>query len=195
MGGEIRPLILARSNVAPAAAHGEEGTVLAFTKLQRVPLHNIIETGVPLNSSSLPHSANAVLFLACSKKAQVHITIGINNVSSFPFKVTRDNLLLRMTEAEFDAVVDTNLKSVFNYTKAVLRTMLKQKYGKIVNIASVVGLIGNPGQSNYAASKAGVIGFTKSIAKEVASRNITVNAVAPGFIQTEMTDKLNEKQK
>jgi 3-oxoacyl-[acyl-carrier protein] reductase len=118
------------------------------------------------------------------------VDILVNNAG-----ITRDNLLLRMTEAEFDAVVDTNLKSVFNYTKAVLRTMLKQKYGKIVNITSVVGMIGNPGQSNYAASKAGVIGFTKSIAKEVASRNITVNAVAPGFIQTEMTDKLNEKQK
>ncbi len=108
--------------------------------------------------------------------------------------ITRDNLLLRMEEKDFDTVIDVNLKSVFNYTKAVLRPMIKQKYGRIVNIASVVGLIGNAGQANYSASKAGVIGFTKSMAKELASRNITVNAVAPGFIETEMTAKLNDIQ-
>jgi 3-oxoacyl-[acyl-carrier protein] reductase len=100
-----------------------------------------------------------------------------------------------MSEKEFDDVININLKSVFNYSKAVLKPMIKQRYGRIVNIASVVGLIGNPGQSNYVASKAGVIGFTKSLARELASRNITVNAVAPGFIKTEMTDKLNEEQK
>jgi len=100
-----------------------------------------------------------------------------------------------MDEKDFDSVINVNLKSVFNYTKAVLKPMIKQKYGRIVNIASVVGLIGNAGQSNYAASKAGVIGFTKSMAKELASRNITVNAVAPGFIETEMTAKLNETQR
>jgi 3-oxoacyl-[acyl-carrier protein] reductase len=109
--------------------------------------------------------------------------------------ITKDNLLLRMSEKEFDDVININLKSVFNYSKAVLKPMIKQRYGRIVNIASVVGLIGNPGQSNYVASKAGVIGFTKSLARELASRNITVNAVAPGFIKTEMTDKLNEEQK
>jgi 3-oxoacyl-[acyl-carrier protein] reductase len=100
-----------------------------------------------------------------------------------------------MDEKDFDSVININLKSVFNYTKAVLKPMIKQKYGRIVNIASVVGLIGNAGQANYAASKAGVIGFTKSMAKELASRNITVNAVAPGFIETEMTAKLNENQR
>lgn len=118
------------------------------------------------------------------------VDILVNNAG-----ITRDNLLLRMSEEEFDSVIDVNLKSVYNYTKAVLRPMIKQKYGKIVNIASVVGLIGNPGQSNYAASKAGVIGFTKAMAKELASRNINVNAVAPGFIETEMTAKLNESQR
>ena len=118
------------------------------------------------------------------------IDILVNNAG-----ITRDNLLLRMSEKEFDDVITINLKSVFNYTKAVLRPMIKQRYGKIVNIASVVGLIGNAGQSNYSASKAGVIGFTKSMARELASRNINVNAIAPGFIQTAMTDKLTDEQK
>ncbi|GAB6282343.1 MAG: 3-oxoacyl-[acyl-carrier-protein] reductase [Ignavibacterium sp.] len=118
------------------------------------------------------------------------LDILINNAG-----ITKDNLLLRMSEEDFDKVINANLKSVFNYTKTALKPMLNQKYGKIINITSVVGLIGNPGQSNYAASKAGIIGFTKSIAKEVASRNINVNAIAPGFIETEMTDKLNDKQK
>ncbi|MEW6701941.1 MAG: SDR family oxidoreductase, partial [Bacteroidota bacterium] len=106
-----------------------------------------------------------------------------------------DNLLLRMTEQNFDSVINANLKSVFNYTKAILKPMLGQRCGKIVNISSVVGIIGNPGQANYVASKAGVIGLTKSNAKELASRNINVNAVAPGFIETDMTDKLNDQQK
>jgi len=108
--------------------------------------------------------------------------------------ITKDNLLLRMTEKDFDDVIGTNLKSVFNYTKAVVKSMVSQRYGRIINISSVVGLIGNAGQSNYSASKAGIIGFTKSMARELASRGITVNAVAPGFIQTDMTSKLNEEQ-
>ena len=95
-----------------------------------------------------------------------------------------------MTEKDFDDVINANLKSVFNYTKAVIKHMIKQRYGRIVNIASVVGIIGNPGQANYAASKAGVIGFTKSMARELASRNITVNAVAPGYIETDMTKQI-----
>jgi 3-oxoacyl-[acyl-carrier protein] reductase len=117
------------------------------------------------------------------------IDILVNNAG-----ITKDNLLLRMSEKEFDDVININLKSVFNYTKAALKPMIKQRFGKIVNIASVVGLIGNAGQSNYVASKAGVIGFTKAMARELASRNINVNAVAPGFIQTDMTKKLNEDQ-
>lgn len=118
------------------------------------------------------------------------VDILVNNAG-----ITRDNLLLRMSEKEFDDVININLKSVFNYTKAVLKPMIQQKYGRIINIASVVGMIGNAGQANYAASKAGVIGFTKSTAREVASRGITVNAVAPGFIETNMTAKLNDKQR
>ncbi len=118
------------------------------------------------------------------------VDILVNNAG-----ITRDNLLLRMTEKDFDDVISANLKSVFNYTKAILKPMIKQRYGRIVNIASVVGLIGNPGQANYVASKAGVIGFTKAMARELASRNITVNAVAPGFIETSMTQKLDEKQR
>lgn len=106
--------------------------------------------------------------------------------------ITRDNLLMRMKEEEFDEVIDTNLKGVFLCTKAVTRQMMRQKSGRIINIASIVGVAGNPGQANYVAAKAGVIGLTKTTAKELASRNILVNAVAPGFITTDMTDKLPE---
>ena len=109
--------------------------------------------------------------------------------------VTKDGLLMRMSEQDWDEVITTNLKSVFNFTKAACRQMMSQQSGKIINISSVVGVVGNAGQSNYVASKAGVIGFTKSIAKELASRNVQVNAIAPGFIETDMTEKLNEKQK
>jgi 3-oxoacyl-[acyl-carrier protein] reductase len=107
--------------------------------------------------------------------------------------VTRDGLLMRMSEADWDAVLDTNLKGAFLFTKALARAMIKQRYGRIVNIASIIGLTGNAGQSNYAASKAGLIGFTKSVARELASRNITANAIAPGFIETDMTAALNDE--
>jgi 3-oxoacyl-[acyl-carrier protein] reductase len=109
--------------------------------------------------------------------------------------ITRDTLLLRMKEADWDAVLDTNLASVFRLSKAVLRGMMKARAGRIVSITSVVGLTGNPGQANYAAAKAGIIGFTKSLAREVGSRGITVNAVAPGFIDTDMTRALAEPQR
>ncbi|GGC90640.1 3-oxoacyl-[acyl-carrier-protein] reductase FabG [Thalassobacillus devorans] len=109
--------------------------------------------------------------------------------------ITKDNLLMRMKEEEFDQVIDTNLKGVFLTTKAVTRQMMKQKSGRIINIASIVGVSGNPGQANYVAAKAGVIGMTKSNAKELATRNILVNAVAPGFITTDMTDELTEEQR
>jgi 3-oxoacyl-[acyl-carrier protein] reductase len=118
------------------------------------------------------------------------IDVLINNAG-----ITRDTLLMRMTEEQWDLVIAVNLKSVFNLTKAVLMTMIKQKSGSIVNMSSVVGVSGNAGQSNYSASKAGIIGFTKSIAKEVGSRNIRCNAIAPGFILTEMTEKLPENVK
>ncbi|MEK7191196.1 MAG: 3-oxoacyl-ACP reductase FabG [Pseudomonadota bacterium] len=106
--------------------------------------------------------------------------------------ITRDNLLLRMSEEEWDAILDTNLKSVFRMTKACLRAMTKARKGRIISISSVVGATGNPGQVNYAAAKAGIVGFTKALAREVGSRNITVNAVAPGFIDTDMTRALPE---
>lgn len=109
--------------------------------------------------------------------------------------ITKDNLLMRMKEEEFDDVVSTNLKGVFLCTKAVARQMMKQRAGRIINVASIVGVSGNPGQANYVAAKAGVIGLTKTTAKEFASRNILVNAVAPGFIATDMTDQLTEEQK
>jgi 3-oxoacyl-[acyl-carrier protein] reductase len=118
------------------------------------------------------------------------IDILVNNAC-----ITRDNLLLRMKEADWDAVINTNLKGIFNCTKLVSRIMMKQKTGKIVNMTSVVGIMGNAGQSNYAAAKAGVIGFTKSMAKELASRNIIVNAIAPGFISTDMTAVLSDQVK
>ncbi len=118
------------------------------------------------------------------------IDILVNNAG-----ITKDTLLMRMTEDQWDAVIAVNLKSVFNLTKAVLQTMLKQKNGSIINMSSVVGVSGNAGQSNYSASKAGIIGFTKSVAKEVGSRNIRCNSIAPGFIITEMTDKLPEDVK
>ncbi len=109
--------------------------------------------------------------------------------------ITRDMLLMRMSEEDWDLVINVNLKSVFNYTKAAIRPMMNQKYGKIINISSVVGVMGNAGQSNYSASKAGIVGFTKSIAKEVASRKINVNAIAPGYVETAMTAKLTEDQR
>ena len=116
------------------------------------------------------------------------IDVLVNNAG-----ITKDNLLMRMSEEDFDRVLEVNLKSIFNMTKAVQRTMLKQRSGSIVNMTSVVGVKGNAGQSNYAASKAGVIGFTKSIALELGSRNIRCNAIAPGFIETEMTENLGEE--
>ncbi len=109
--------------------------------------------------------------------------------------ITRDNLILRMKEEEWDAVLAVNLKGAYNCIRAVSKAMVKQRFGRIINISSVVGVMGNPGQANYVASKAGLIGLTKSVARELASRNITVNAVAPGFIQTEMTESLPTKVK
>lgn len=116
------------------------------------------------------------------------LDIVVNNAG-----ITRDNLVMRMKDEDWDAVLNVNLKGAFNITRAVLRHMLKARYGRIVNISSVIGLRGNAGQANYAAAKAGLIGFTKSVAREVGSRNITVNAVAPGFILTEMTKELSQE--
>lgn len=118
------------------------------------------------------------------------IDILVNNAG-----ITRDNLLMRMSEEDWDAVMDNNLKSIFNFTKNIMRPMLKARGGSIINVSSIVGLKGNAGQANYAASKSGIIGFTQSIAQEVGSRNIRCNAIAPGFIATDMTEKLDDKVK
>lgn len=140
------------------------------------------------------YQCNVADFEACEKLMKDvmgrrgRIDILVNNAG-----ITRDNLLMRMPEEDFDAVLSTNLKGTFHTMRLVSRQMLKQKSGRIINMASVVGVAGNAGQANYAASKAGVIGMTKSAAKELASRGITVNAVAPGFIETDMTGKLGDK--
>ena len=126
----------------------------------------------------------------CAKNKFGKIDIMVNNAG-----ITKDTLLLRMKEEDFDSVINVNLKGVFNCLKAITPVMVKQKEGKIINLSSVVGLVGNAGQVNYAASKAGVIGMTKSLAKEIGSRGITVNAVAPGFIETDLTDVLGDRFK
>jgi 3-oxoacyl-[acyl-carrier protein] reductase len=123
-------------------------------------------------------------------KAFGRIDILVNNAG-----VTRDDLILRMSEDEWDTVIDTNLKGTFSVTKAAIRPMIRQRFGRIISVSSVAGIVGNAGQSNYSAAKAGMIGFTKAIAKEVASRNITANIIAPGFIDTEMTASLTDAQR
>ncbi len=122
------------------------------------------------------------------KLGTIHILV--NNAG-----INRDSLLLRMEEKDWDEVLSVNLKGVFNCSKAVIRYMMKERWGRIINISSIIGIIGNPGQANYAASKAGIIGFTKSLAREVASRNITVNVIAPGYIETPMTERLPQEIK
>lgn len=139
--------------------------------------------------------ADVTDFERCSEVADAvakefgKVDILVNNAG-----ITDDNLIMRMKKEAWDSVLDINLTGIFNMCKAVIRPMLKKRYGRIINLSSVVGITGNPGQVNYASAKAGIIGFTKSLAKEVAARNITVNAIAPGFIASEMTDKLTEDQ-
>lgn len=130
-------------------------------------------------------SANQIVTAVLEKWGAIDVLV--NNAG-----ITRDGLMLRLSEEDWDLVIDTNLKSVFNFCKAVYRPMMKQRKGKIINMSSIVGIVGNPGQTNYAASKAGIIGFTKSLAKELGSRGITVNVVAPGYVETEMTAVLPE---
>ena len=177
---------------AIAMKYALEGASIAITNitedeeflntLDEMKAHNVDIRGYISNVSSFRDSQRVVDEII---KDFGKIDILVNNAG-----ITKDTLLMRMTEDQWDAVISVNLKSVFNLTKAVLQAMLKQKNGSIINMSSVVGVSGNAGQSNYSASKAGIIGFTKSVAKELGSRNIRCNAIAPGFILTEMTDKL-----
>jgi 3-oxoacyl-[acyl-carrier protein] reductase len=153
----------------------------------------LAEAGVKGKGAALEVREQAqvdALIAEIEKEFGVAVTILVNNAG-----ITRDNLAMRMKDDEWDAVIDTNLKAVFRLSKAVMRGMMKARNGRIINITSVVGHAGNPGQANYCASKAGVSGMTRSLARELGSRNITVNCVAPGFIDTDMTKALDEKQK
>lgn len=160
---------------------------LARQTADEVRQHNVSAESYTVDVSDTEAVRGAVTSII-SQFSRVDILV--NNAG-----ITRDGLLLTMSEKDWDLVLSVNLKSIFNFTKAVARQMIKQKQGAIVNVSSVVGLMGNGGQVNYSASKAGVLGITKSSAKELASRNIRVNAVAPGYIQTPMTDKLDDKAK
>jgi len=179
---------------AIAIKFAEEGANVAFTDLNYDD--NMKATEAELNALGIKakgYASNAASFEDSEKLIEKVVTdferidILVNNAG-----ITRDNLLMRMQEQDWDIVMTVNLKSVFNLTKAVQRVMMKQRYGSIINMSSVVGVEGNAGQSNYSASKAGMIGFTKSIAQELGSRNIRCNAIAPGFIETEMTHQLKE---
>ncbi len=178
-----------------AQIFAQHGANVAFTYASSVAAANELEeelakTGIKAKG----YKSNAANFSECEELIKNvsedfgQIDILINNAG-----ITKDNLLMRMTEEDFDQVIEVNLKSVFNMTKAIQRTMLKQRSGSIIKMSSVVGVKGNAGQSNYAASKAGIIGFSKSMALELGSRNIRTNVIAPGFIETEMTGKLDEK--
>ena len=141
-------------------------------------------------AANVADAAEAEALVAAAHESFGRVDVLVNNAG-----ITRDGLIARMKEEDFDAVIDVNLKGTFNCCKAAAQRMMKQRYGRIVNLSSVVGVAGNAGQANYAASKAGVIGLTKSLARELAARNVTANAVAPGFIATDMTDALSEKQR
>ena len=178
-----------------ATVLANNGANVAFTYSKSENEANTLINELNLSQSKIKaYRSNAASFNDCEEfvKKVINdfgtIDVLINNAG-----ITRDNLLLRMTETDFDKVIEINLKSVFNMVKACQRVFLKNKSGSIVNISSIVGVKGNAGQSNYAASKAGIIGFSKSMALELGSRNIRTNVIAPGFIETEMTAKLDEK--
>ena len=165
-------------------ATSENGADAITSYLQEAQING---TGMVLDVTQ-PESVEAVIKQINAQYSAPQILI--NNAG-----ITRDNLLMRMKEDEWDQIINTNLSSVFRLSKACLRGMMKARNGRIINIASVVGATGNPGQANYAAAKAGIVGFAKSLAREIASRNITVNTVAPGFIDTDMTKALPDEQK
>ncbi|WP_420322492.1 3-oxoacyl-[acyl-carrier-protein] reductase [Flagellimonas sp.] len=178
-----------------ALVFGQHGANVAFTySSSEAPALELEKELLDMGVKAKAFKSNAASFSESEELVKQvlenfdSIDVLINNAG-----ITKDNLLMRMGEEDFDKVIEINLKSVFNMTKAVQRTMLKQRKGSIINMSSVVGVKGNAGQTNYAASKAGMIGFTKSVALELGSRNIRCNAIAPGFIETEMTDKLDEK--
>ncbi len=174
----------------------EEGAALVVTATTlagaQLTADEIIKTGGKAIALKVDVSIPLEVAELFQKTTEVYgrVDILVNNAG-----VTRDGLLLRMKDADWDAVLDINLKGTFNCTREAARYMTKARFGRIVNISSVVGEMGNPGQANYCASKAGMIGFTKSVAKELAKRNITVNAITPGFIETDMTGGLTEKSK
>ena len=178
-----------------AEVFAKNGANVAFTYSSSVDAANELEKELTaLGVKAKGYKSNAASFTESQELADAvvaefgSIDVLINNAG-----ITKDNLLMRISEEDFDTVIEVNLKSVFNMTKAVQRTMLKQRKGSIINMSSVVGVKGNAGQTNYAASKAGIIGFSKSVAVELGSRNIRSNVIAPGFIETEMTAKLDEK--
>ena len=177
-----------------AVEFANQGANVAFTYSSSVDAANALETELSsLGIKAKGYQSNAAEFDTAQELAKEilkefgSIDILVNNAG-----ITKDNLLMRISEDDFDKVIDVNLKSVFNMTKAVIRPMMKQRSGSIINMSSVVGLKGNAGQSNYAASKSGILGFSKSVALELGSRNIRSNVIAPGFIETEMTGKLDE---
>ncbi|TAL63037.1 MAG: 3-oxoacyl-[acyl-carrier-protein] reductase [Bacteroidetes bacterium] len=182
---------------AIATKFAEEGANVAFTFLSSVEKGKELEKELAaLGVKAKGFQSDAASSKACEELVTAVVAeFGAVDVLVNNAGITRDNLLMRMTEAQWDEVINANLKSVFNLTKAIQRPMLKAKKGSIINMTSVVGIEGNAGQSNYAASKAGIIGFTKSIAQELGSRNIRSNAVAPGFIETEMTASLDTRIK
>jgi 3-oxoacyl-[acyl-carrier protein] reductase len=177
-----------------ATVFAEHGANVVFTYSSSVDAANALENELQsIGVQAKGYQSNAADFDQAQELVEKvladfsTIDVLINNAG-----ITKDNLLMRISEEDFDKVIEVNLKSVFNLTKAVQRTMLKQRHGSIINMSSVVGVKGNAGQSNYAASKAGIIGFSKSIALELGSRNIRCNVIAPGFIETEMTAQLSE---
>jgi len=178
-----------------AVEFAKQGANVAFTYSSSVEAASELEAELKaFGVSAKGYQSNAANFDAAQELAKEvlaefgTIDILVNNAG-----ITKDNLLMRISEDDFDKVIEVNLKSVFNLTKAVIRPMMKQRAGSIINMSSVVGLKGNAGQTNYAASKAGIVGFSKSVALELGSRNVRSNVIAPGFIETEMTDKLDEK--